>query len=347
MASGTERTFNDVLDYTLSKDAKTLVFAVSSKKEEANGVYSVAPQSDAAAVTLLAGKGKYEKLSWEEDQTELAFISDKDDAESKQPKFKVYLWNRNSSAPTVVEGSGRSPTSRGPQAGSPAGVADKESSDRNHTTTVGVTSATEIVSTSSAGFRKDFVVSEKANLSFSLDGSHLFLGAAPPPEPEKNPDEDIPADEKVLVDLWHWKDDYIQPIQKIRAEQDRNRSYRAVYLVKDKKFVQLADESMETISPSKRSELELQTVPTVGRCFSGLKPDDRTVWEYAKANGFILVSQDADFADMATLYGPPPKVIWLRCGNQPTKTIEQRLRDHAEAITAFEIDEAAACWEIY
>ncbi len=75
--------------------------------------------------------------------------------------------------------------------------------------------------------------------------------------------------------------------------------------------------------------------------------EDRTIWEYAKANGFILVSQDADFADMATLYGPPPKVIWLRCGNQPTDTIEQRLRDHAEAITAFEQDHAAACWEIY
>ena len=96
-----------------------------------------------------------------------------------------------------------------------------------------------------AGFRKDFVVSDKANLSFSLDGGRLFLGAAPPPEPEKNPDEEIPADEKVLVDLWHWKDDYIQPMQKVRAEQERNRSYRAVYHVKDKKFVQLADETME------------------------------------------------------------------------------------------------------
>jgi predicted nuclease of predicted toxin-antitoxin system len=74
---------------------------------------------------------------------------------------------------------------------------------------------------------------------------------------------------------------------------------------------------------------------------------DRVIWEYAKAKDFILVSQDADFADMATLYGPPPKVIWLRCGNQPTSVIERRLRDHEEAMTAFEKDEAAACWEIY
>ena len=75
--------------------------------------------------------------------------------------------------------------------------------------------------------------------------------------------------------------------------------------------------------------------------------EDQVIWRFAKANGFILVSQDVDFADMATLYGPPPKVIWLRCGNQPTRAIEQRLRDHAEAIAAFAGDKAAACWEIY
>jgi dipeptidyl aminopeptidase/acylaminoacyl peptidase len=222
--NATERTFNDVLDYTLSKDAKTLLFAVASKKEETNGVYAVTPQSDAAPVSLLSGKGKYQKLTWDEDQTELAFISDRDDAAAKQPKFKVYLWNRG------------------------GGVV--ESAARNHPVTAGTSSANEIVSTSSPGFRKDFVVSEKATLGFSLDGSRLFLGAAPSPEPEKNPDEEIPADEKVLVDLWHWKDDYVQPIQKIRAEQERNKSYRAVYAIKDRKFVQLADETMETISPS-------------------------------------------------------------------------------------------------
>ena len=77
-----------------------------------------------------------------------------------------------------------------------------------------------------------------------------FLGSAPPPEPEKNPDEETPGDEKVLVDLWHWKDDYVQPIQRVRAEQERNKSYRAVYHIQDKKFVQLADETMENVSPS-------------------------------------------------------------------------------------------------
>ncbi len=74
--------------------------------------------------------------------------------------------------------------------------------------------------------------------------------------------------------------------------------------------------------------------------------EDRALWKYAGANGFTLVSLDADFADMAALLGPPPKVIWLRCGNQPTAVIEGLLRRHAEAIAAFEND-AAVCLEIY
>ena len=64
------------------------------------------------------------------------------------------------------------------------------------------------------------------------------------------------------------------------------------------------------------------------------RADDRGVWEYAKANGFALVSQDADFAEMASLLGPAPKVIWLRCG-------------YAAAIETLEEDHDAAFLEVY
>ena len=208
-ATNGERKFSDVLDFTISRDAKTLVFTTSARNEETNGVYAIKTDSgDGPPLTLLNGKGKYQRLTWDEDNTQIAFISDKEDAAAKQPKFRVYHWNL-----------------KDPQ-------------------------ATEIVSTSSAGFAKEMIVSERGNLSFSLDGSRLFLGSAPPPEAERNPEDEIPADEKVIVDLWHWKDDYVQPIQKVRAEQDRNRSYRGVYHLETKKFVQLADESLENVSPS-------------------------------------------------------------------------------------------------
>jgi predicted nuclease of predicted toxin-antitoxin system len=75
--------------------------------------------------------------------------------------------------------------------------------------------------------------------------------------------------------------------------------------------------------------------------------DDRALWEFAKSNGFTIVSQDSDFADMAAVFGPPPKVIWLRCGNQTNDVIEKLFRDHAGAIIAFGNDVDATCWEIY
>jgi len=74
--------------------------------------------------------------------------------------------------------------------------------------------------------------------------------------------------------------------------------------------------------------------------------DDRTIWRHAKANGFVLVSQDSDSADLAALLGSPPKLIWLRCGNQPTAIVERLLRDHAAAIAAFDQDTAVNCLEI-
>jgi predicted nuclease of predicted toxin-antitoxin system len=74
---------------------------------------------------------------------------------------------------------------------------------------------------------------------------------------------------------------------------------------------------------------------------------DRALWDYAKLHGFAIVSQDADFAEMAALLRPPPKVIWLRAGNQSTMKILTSLRGHAALIAAFEQDDYAACLEIY
>ncbi len=101
-ATANERKFSDVMDFTISKDAKTLVFATSSRKEDTNGVYAVTTDSDASPTTLLSGKGKYQRLTWDEDNTQLAFSSDKEDAESKQPKFRVYHWNRKDPQATEI-----------------------------------------------------------------------------------------------------------------------------------------------------------------------------------------------------------------------------------------------------
>lgn len=86
---------------------------------------------------------------------------------------------------------------------------------------------------------------------------------------------------------------------------------------------------------------------TQARLVSLDRADDRTLWNHAAANGFALVTQDADFAEMAALYGPPPKVVWLRGGNRPTAAIEETLRRNHVLIRDFTREDEAACLELY
>src|SRR5688500_6971129 len=67
MTTGAERKFTDALDFTISKDAKTLIYTVSSRKEETNGVYAVKTDSEDQPTALISGKGKYQRLTWDED----------------------------------------------------------------------------------------------------------------------------------------------------------------------------------------------------------------------------------------------------------------------------------------
>jgi predicted nuclease of predicted toxin-antitoxin system len=75
--------------------------------------------------------------------------------------------------------------------------------------------------------------------------------------------------------------------------------------------------------------------------------DDRAIWDFARLNGFTIVSLDADFADMAVFYGAPPKVIWLRAGNRPTAAVAALLRSHAGPIIVFAQDISSSCLELY
>jgi predicted nuclease of predicted toxin-antitoxin system len=74
----------------------------------------------------------------------------------------------------------------------------------------------------------------------------------------------------------------------------------------------------------------------------GLKeaPDTR-VWDFARNEGYTVVSKDADFHQRSLLLGFPPKVIWVRLGNCSTQDVEHVLRHHLEEVEQFEVNVAA------
>jgi predicted nuclease of predicted toxin-antitoxin system len=72
----------------------------------------------------------------------------------------------------------------------------------------------------------------------------------------------------------------------------------------------------------------------------GLKAaNDPLVWDYAKDNGFMIVSKDADMHDLSLLFGNPPKVVWLLLGNCSTSDVENLLRRDFNVIKVFYEDE--------
>lgn len=74
-------------------------------------------------------------------------------------------------------------------------------------------------------------------------------------------------------------------------------------------------------------------------------PDDE-IWEYARDNGFCIVTQDSDFSERSRLYGAPPKVVWLRCGNSTPHQIETSLRRNAVLLSELIQNPSLHCVEI-
>jgi predicted nuclease of predicted toxin-antitoxin system len=101
--------------------------------------------------------------------------------------------------------------------------------------------------------------------------------------------------------------------------------------------------------------LSHRLVPRLDRLYPGSshvrlhgleRADDATIWSFAREHGFILVTHDADFYERSQLFGFPPKVIWLRCGNTSTSSIEGILTRAKDSVAAFVEDDAAACLEM-
>lgn len=74
--------------------------------------------------------------------------------------------------------------------------------------------------------------------------------------------------------------------------------------------------------------------------------EDRIIWNYAKDNGYVIVSRDADFEELSTFLGQPPQVIWLRVSNQSKAAILNLLVSNQRAILSALQDEQHACIQL-
>ena len=70
--------------------------------------------------------------------------------------------------------------------------------------------------------------------------------------------------------------------------------------------------------------------------------NDDDVWGFARDNDYIIVTKDADFHQRSFVLGPPPRVVWIRCGNCSTTRIIEILVERRKMIEAFARDDDAA-----
>lgn len=66
--------------------------------------------------------------------------------------------------------------------------------------------------------------------------------------------------------------------------------------------------------------------------------DDERIWQFAKAEGFVIVTKDNDFLARALVRGHPPQVIQICLGNASTCSIADVLQSRAADIERFVAD---------
>ena len=123
--------------------------------------------------------------------------------------------------------------------------------------------AEAVASSETDGVPEGWWVSEHGSLRFSESGERLFFGTAPRPEPDDEDEEELLDEEKVELDVWHWQDDLIQPMQKLQADRERRRTYEAVvHLDRRNRVVQLANEDMPNVEVGREGDADVALAET-------------------------------------------------------------------------------------
>jgi predicted nuclease of predicted toxin-antitoxin system len=95
----------------------------------------------------------------------------------------------------------------------------------------------------------------------------------------------------------------------------------------------ILDENLSGVLAKKLITYLNNVVPV--RDLALLKFTDNHIWNYAKDNGYTIITKDSDFLYLSNIYGCPPKIIKLNCGNKSTSYIGELLIKRMGEITIF------------
>ncbi|MGD2113924.1 MAG: prolyl oligopeptidase family serine peptidase [Acidobacteriota bacterium] len=259
LVTGREVEIPYVEHYAFDEPADHLAFAVAAPGGEGNGLYlrplvQGAGDSQPPEQALhRAERGRYSALAWAPERSLLGFVAAVDDEEGEPGEADVWVWGPGPDDPDGPDGPGR------PRAARTAATSD--------------------------GAPEGWFVPSVNELTWSEDGERLFFGFKPrdeaprddeaegdeegeseEDESEKKPFDPYDVDailEERTVDVWHWNDPLIIPNQKERWDEEKDRTYLAVWHREADRVVPLAGREMREVAPvdNPRAVLGLADVP--------------------------------------------------------------------------------------
>ena len=213
LKTGRHQLLGSVSDVAFNRTGTLLAYAVDSPVKDGNGLF-VFDTRNGRTVALDTDAKIYSRLAWNEDGNAVAVLKG-DEVEKMREKANVLL------AFTDVPGAF---DEEGDNGGLAPVVFDPSKADT---------------------FPKGWVVSDRAALTWSEDNKRVFFGSKPQvaaPDTTRRTTDDA-AD----VDIWNTRDERVQSMQMVRADQDRNFAFRQAFDVAAKRYLQLTDETMRDL----------------------------------------------------------------------------------------------------
>jgi dipeptidyl aminopeptidase/acylaminoacyl peptidase len=221
LATGRDTAFGNVSEFAWQDKGTLLAFTISAEEKTGNGVQLYDPASSALRV-LDSDAALYSGLTWRRDSDDLVVLRAKTDDRHDGATQVLLAW-------------------RGTASRSPARRAFDPTTD-----------STFPSSMRTVAFRRP---------SWSEDGGTVFVGVATwePNADAKGEKKDDKADaddsEEASVDIWHARDIEVIPRQKLSLRTDRQRNLLSAWHVDTNRFVQLARDTTEQVTPLKRQAL--------------------------------------------------------------------------------------------
>ncbi|HYV97246.1 MAG TPA: hypothetical protein VE967_07345, partial [Gemmatimonadaceae bacterium] len=208
LATGTDELVGSVSAADFNRAGSMLAYTVASADRDGNGVFVASLESGTRRV-LDNQKADYARLTWDSTGNALA----------------------------VLRGADK------------RGFTEKENVLIAFTGLDGAEPVRTEVATAGTDLNDKWVISERGTLRWTPDRTRIFVDLKAQearPAPARR-DSNAVEDPVANVDVWHWKDEVIQPVQMLRVQQDRNRTYPASVILASRKIVPLADERMQTV----------------------------------------------------------------------------------------------------